>query len=90
MDPLVACCGQGGMYNFNEIVQCGQTKQVNGTVKSITSSCQKPSTRVSWDGFHYTEAANKIISDQISTGAFSDPPLPLKMACHRDSTTRKY
>ncbi|KAK4589164.1 hypothetical protein RGQ29_019954 [Quercus rubra] len=27
-------------------------------------------------------SANKFVFDQISTGAFSDPPIPLKMACH--------
>ena len=46
-------------------------------------SCDDPSVRVVWDGIHYTEAANKFIFEQISTGAFSDPPIPLKMACHR-------
>ena len=46
-------------------------------------SCDDPSVRVVWDGIHYTEAANKFVFERISTGAFSDPPVPLKLACHR-------
>ncbi|XP_054788570.1 esterase-like [Prosopis cineraria] len=80
-EPIVACCGYGGEYNYG-IVQCGRTKMVNGT-EIYAGSCEKPSVRVNWDGIHYTEAANKFIFDQISTGAFSDPPVPLNMACHR-------
>ncbi|CAA6664118.1 unnamed protein product [Spirodela intermedia] len=41
----------------------------------------RPSRRIIWDGVHYTEAANRWVFDQISGGAFSDPPLPLRMAC---------
>lgn len=82
--PLVACCGYGGEYNYSSSVDCGGTIEANGT-KIFVGSCERPSVRVNWDGIHYTEAANKFIFDQISTGAFSEPPLPLNMACHRDS-----
>ncbi|XP_019461532.1 PREDICTED: esterase-like [Lupinus angustifolius] len=82
--PLVACCGYGGEYNYSSIVGCGGTTEINGT-KVFAGSCEKPSVRVIWDGIHYTEAANKFIFDKISTGAFSDPPLPLNMSCHRRS-----
>jgi hypothetical protein len=50
----------------------------------VVGSCDNPSVRVDWDGVHYTEAANKFVFDRISTGAFSDPPIPLNMACHRN------
>ncbi|KAK7275637.1 hypothetical protein RIF29_16757 [Crotalaria pallida] len=80
--PIVACCGYGGEYNYSNNVGCGVTTEVNGT-KVFVGSCERPSIRVNWDGIHYTEAANKFIFDQISTGAFSDPQLPLNMACHR-------
>ena len=80
--PLVACCGSGGMYNYNSSAGCGATITVNGTQIAV-GSCDDPSVRVIWDGIHYTDAANKFIFEQISTGAFSDPPIPLKMACHR-------
>ncbi|KAK4572821.1 hypothetical protein RGQ29_031013 [Quercus rubra] len=79
--PLVACCGYGGMYNDSSSVGCGGTITVNGS-QIFVGSCEHPSVRVNWDGVHYTEAANKFVFNQISTGAFSDPPIPLKMACH--------
>ncbi|XP_059433933.1 esterase-like [Corylus avellana] len=80
--PLVACCGYGGKYNYSSSVGCGGTITVNGS-QIFVGSCERPSVRVNWDGIHYTEAANKFVFDKISTGAFSDPPIPLKMACHR-------
>nr|XP_012570621.1 uncharacterized protein LOC101514585 [Cicer arietinum] len=82
--PLVACCGYGGKYNYSSIVRCGGTIEVNGT-QIFVGSCKRPYVRVNWDGAHYTEAANKFIFQQISSGAFSDPPIPLNMACHRNS-----
>ncbi|KAI4337817.1 hypothetical protein L6164_016188 [Bauhinia variegata] len=81
-NPLVVCCGYGGEYNFRSL-ECGSTIEVNGT-QILVGSCERPDLRVVWDGVHYTEAANKVIFDQISTGNFSDPPLSLKMACHRN------
>ncbi|XP_021806580.1 esterase-like [Prunus avium] len=81
--PLVACCGYGGKYNFNSSAECGGTVAVNGS-QIFVGSCKRPSARVNWDGIHYTEAAAKFVFDKISTGAFSDPPFPLKQACHRN------
>ncbi|XVF36906.1 hypothetical protein REPUB_Repub19eG0099100 [Reevesia pubescens] len=80
--PLVTCCGYGGQYNYNSEAPCGGTITVNGT-NIFVGSCEHPSVRVVWDGIHYTEAANKFVFDQISTGSFSDPPVPLKRACQR-------
>ncbi|RDX71701.1 hypothetical protein CR513_48900, partial [Mucuna pruriens] len=83
--PDVACCGHGGKYNFNHFDGCGGTLKVNGT-DVVVGSCKRPSGRVILDGTHYTEAANKVVFDLISSGSFSDPPIPLKMACNRNST----
>lgn len=83
--PLIACCGYGGEYNYSSSVGCGGTIKVNGT-QIFVGSCERPSARVNWDGVHYTEAASKIIFHEISSGAFSDPPISLNMACHRNST----
>ncbi|KAK6922292.1 GDSL lipase/esterase [Dillenia turbinata] len=80
--PLVACCGHGGKYNFNNLRRCGAKITVNGKEILIANSCKDPSVRVNWDGIHFTEAANKWIFDRIVNGSFSDPPTPLKMACH--------
>ncbi|XP_059631811.1 esterase-like [Cornus florida] len=79
--PLVACCGYGGKYNFSSVGVCGDTVTVNGS-QIFIGSCERPSVRVNWDGVHYTEAAAKFVFDKISTGEFSDPPVPLRMACH--------
>ncbi|KAJ6681659.1 ZINC FINGER FYVE DOMAIN CONTAINING PROTEIN [Salix koriyanagi] len=75
--PHVACCGYGGMYNYSSSRVCGATITVNETQITV-GSCDDPS-----DGIHYTEAANKFVFERISTGAFSDPPIPLNLACHR-------
>lgn len=56
---------------------------VNGS-QVFVGSGEHPSGRVIWDGIHYTEAASKFIFDQISTGAFSDPPISLNKACHKN------
>lgn len=81
-DPFLVCCGHGGKYNFNNARRCGTTKMVKGKEILITKSCEDPSSRILWDGIHFTEAANKWMYGQIANGAFSDPPIPLKMACH--------
>ena len=80
-DPLLTCCGHGGRYNFDLSIGCGGKKQVNGTWVMVGNSCEEPSKRVSWDGVHFTEAANKFVFDQIVAGTLSDPPVPLKRAC---------
>ncbi|XP_038696958.1 esterase-like [Tripterygium wilfordii] len=85
--PLVACCGTGGIYNFSFVLRCGQNMLANGT-QVYVGSCKNPNVRVIWDGEHYTEAANKFVFDRISTGAFSDPPVPLRLACHKTTVPK--
>ena len=84
--PLVACCGHGGKYNYNLHEKCGTKKIINGKEVVIANSCKDPTTRIIWDGTHFTEAANKWIFRQIVNGSFSDPPNPLEMACRRRNT----
>ncbi|KAI6686613.1 hypothetical protein NL676_032526 [Syzygium grande] len=81
--PFVACCGHGGKYNYNNSRRCGFKITVEGKEIVIAKSCEDPSVRVSWDGIHFTEAANRWIFEQIVDGSYSDPPVPLNMACHR-------
>ncbi|XP_022150739.1 GDSL esterase/lipase At1g54790-like [Momordica charantia] len=78
--PIMACCGYGGPpFNFDNTFRCGSTKTVNGTVVTV-GRCNDSSKYVSWDGIHYSEAANKYVSSQILTGKYSDPPFsPHKM-----------
>ncbi|KAJ9147720.1 hypothetical protein P3X46_029846 [Hevea brasiliensis] len=86
--PLITCCGYGGKYNFSVAAPCGDTVTADDGTKIVVGSCACPSVRVNWDGVHYTEAANEYFFDQISTGAFSDPPVPLNMACHKTESLR--
>ncbi|PKU80313.1 GDSL esterase/lipase At3g26430-like [Dendrobium catenatum] len=81
-DPLRVCCGHGNnKYNFDPNVLCGSKATVNGSVVLLGRSCREPSKKVVWDGIHYTDAANKVVFDLISTGRFSHPPRSLKRAC---------
>ncbi|XP_006339667.1 GDSL esterase/lipase At4g01130-like [Solanum tuberosum] len=75
------CCGYGGgLYNYNQQVFCGNTKQVNG--KTVTANaCKDPQNYVSWDGIHATDAANKLTADAILNGSYFDPPFPLHKYC---------
>lgn len=81
--PLVACCGHGGKYNYNRFRRCGATITVRGKEILVADSCEDPSVRVNWDGAHYTEAANKWVVEHIVNGSYSNPPIPLGMACSR-------
>ncbi|XAR64484.1 Alpha-L-fucosidase [Bertholletia excelsa] len=81
--PLMACCGHGGKYNYNKNVGCGGKIKVNGTEVLLGKSCKNPAVMINWDGVHYTQAANKWVFERIVDGSFSDPPIPLGMACHR-------
>ncbi|KAI3920930.1 hypothetical protein MKW98_027640 [Papaver atlanticum] len=83
--PLKACCGRGGKYNYNSKYGCGAKMKVNGKARLI-GSCKNPKVKIVWNGVHYTEAANKFVFDQIVDGSFSDPPMPLALACHRPTS----
>ncbi|KAI3979916.1 hypothetical protein MKX01_042570 [Papaver californicum] len=76
---LLVCCGYGGPpLNYDTRISCGQTKDINGT--SVTAKgCEDSSEYISWDGIHYTEAANEYIASRILTGLYSDPPFSDKM-----------
>lgn len=54
--PLVACCGGDGPYNFSRSVNCGD---------SGSRVCADPSKYVSFDGFHLTDTANKMIVHKV-------------------------
>ncbi|GAA0140134.1 hypothetical protein Leryth_001516 [Lithospermum erythrorhizon] len=77
--PIMACCGSGGPpLNYDSRLSCGETKIINGS--PITAKgCNDSTEYVSWDGIHYTEAANQYVSSQILSGKYSDPPFSDKM-----------
>ncbi|XP_057983249.1 GDSL esterase/lipase At3g27950 [Malania oleifera] len=75
-DPLKFCCGS--YYGYH--IDCGKKAIVNGTVYG--NPCGDPSRHISWDGVHYSQAANMWVAKQILNGSFSDPQDPVRVACH--------
>lgn len=76
--PLGYCCGHYGDYR----ARCGRKSLVNGT-ELYGTSCEKSEEYLSWDGIHYSEAANTLVADHILDGSFSDPPVAISEACHK-------
>jgi phospholipase/lecithinase/hemolysin len=72
-EPLMACCGYGGPpYNYNANVSClGPGYRV----------CEDGSKFVSWDGVHYTDAANALVAAKILSAEFSTPKVPFSYFC---------
>ncbi|KAK6264634.1 hypothetical protein SCA6_020068 [Theobroma cacao] len=68
---LTACCGGGGPYNFNLSLGCGSP---------ATTSCGDPSSYVSWDGIHLTEATYGLISKALLDGSSTIPRLKILCA----------
>ncbi|KAG8079559.1 hypothetical protein GUJ93_ZPchr0007g3020 [Zizania palustris] len=56
---LAACCGGGGPYNGNFTVHCTEPGAVQ---------CPDPSTHLSWDGLHMTEAVYRIMARGVLDG----------------------
>ena len=76
VNPVKFCCGSfHGFY-----INCGKKEVVNGTLYE-NNPCKDPSKHVSWDGIHYSEAANLWLANHILNGSFSDPPLSIDKAC---------
>ncbi|KAI3817520.1 hypothetical protein L1987_11312 [Smallanthus sonchifolius] len=76
-------CGDGGKYNFNMHIGCGGKFKINGKDVLVGKTCEDPTVMINRDGVHYTQAANKWIFDQIVNGSFSDLPIPIGLACHK-------
>ncbi|KAJ3683878.1 hypothetical protein LUZ60_014105 [Juncus effusus] len=71
--PLDACCGAGGPYNVNLLINCG----LNGS-----HVCPDPAKSISWDGLHLTQEVYKLITNDILEGPYADPPILAKCKCH--------
>ncbi|KAL3629158.1 hypothetical protein CASFOL_026380 [Castilleja foliolosa] len=75
--PMKICCGH---HKNNVHVGCGQRMMINGS-DVFGSACGSPMTCISWDGVHYSQAANQWVANQILNGSFSDPPVQISSAC---------
>ncbi|KAK9669346.1 hypothetical protein RND81_13G124900 [Saponaria officinalis] len=80
-DPTKLCCGY---LEKDGRVWCGRKGLVNNGSVVYGGACSQPERYVSWDGIHYTEAANHWFANLIINGSLSDPPNPITYACYRD------
>ncbi|PIA60440.1 hypothetical protein AQUCO_00300149v1 [Aquilegia coerulea] len=79
VEPLNICCfGQDGVH----FVACGKRKNFNGT-EIYGGSCANPGMYISWDGVHYSQAANYWVSNHIINGALSDPSIAQPCLIHQ-------
>ncbi|KAF3976405.1 hypothetical protein CMV_000378 [Castanea mollissima] len=76
VDPFEFCCGS--FYGYH--IDCGKKATVNGTIYG--NPCHNPSMHISWDGIHYSDAANLWIAKRILNGSLSDPPVSIGEACY--------
>ncbi|CAI0456104.1 unnamed protein product [Linum tenue] len=73
--PMEFCCGS--YYGYH--IDCGKKAVVNGTVYG--NPCTDPSRHVSWDGVHYSEAANLWVANRILNGSLSRRAVSVQEAC---------
>ncbi|XP_027153358.1 GDSL esterase/lipase At3g27950 isoform X2 [Coffea eugenioides] len=79
-DPSQFCCGS--YYGYH--IGCGEKAIVNGTVYG--NPCPNPSEHISWDGIHYSEAANALLAKTVLDGSLADPKVSVGEACHSSMT----
>ncbi|KAJ8752329.1 hypothetical protein K2173_003965 [Erythroxylum novogranatense] len=72
-NPLMACCGHGGPpYNYDRNITCSEPGH---------EVCSEGSKFISWDGIHYTEAANTIVASKVLSKAYSSPSTAFDFFC---------
>lgn len=71
--PVMVCCGYGGPpYNYNANITCGNAN---------SQVCNENLKYISWDGVHYSEAANTIVASKILSTEYSNPKLKFDYFC---------
>ncbi|XP_051125545.1 GDSL esterase/lipase At1g28580-like isoform X2 [Andrographis paniculata] len=75
---LRSCCGGGGTYNYNPVEQCGSPQ---------ATCCRDPAEYISWDGIHFTEAANRVMAKGLLQGPYTDPPFSTNCIINSTSTS---
>ncbi|KAK1693234.1 hypothetical protein QYE76_009931 [Lolium multiflorum] len=67
--PLMTCCGHGGPpYNYDPKRSC------MGVDKD---TCKPDDKLISWDGVHFTDAANSLVASMAISGEYSIPRMKL-------------
>ncbi|RLN28484.1 GDSL esterase/lipase [Panicum miliaceum] len=67
--PLMTCCGHGGPpYNYDPKKSC---------MTSDEDLCKLGEKFISWDGVHFTDAANGIVASKVLSGEYSIPRVKL-------------
>ncbi|XP_066387190.1 GDSL esterase/lipase At5g45910-like isoform X1 [Miscanthus floridulus] len=80
--PLDACCGGGGgAYNYDDAAFCGAAG---------AAACADPSEYVSWDGVHYTEAANRLVACSVLQGSHSHGADAMTTLSNSSATTEDW
>lgn len=83
-EPFKYCCGAPGIgCGARDLEFAGNYAQNYERAKLTGPVCKDPSKYISWDGIHYTEAANRIVAKLIADGSHSDPPVPVTQACRK-------
>ncbi|KAK4389394.1 GDSL esterase/lipase LIP-4 [Sesamum angolense] len=78
-NPLMACCGYGGApYNYDDSKTC---------LDSEHTVCEEGRQHISWDGVHYSEAANSIVASKILSTHYSSPPLQFDFFCNNAASS---
>ncbi|CAK9152858.1 unnamed protein product [Ilex paraguariensis] len=76
-NELSAMCDKlrygGPPYNYNPNTSCGQTGY---------HVCKEWAQNISWDGVHYTEAANAIVASKILSTNYSKPQIEFSYFCY--------
>ncbi|KAG8042766.1 hypothetical protein GUJ93_ZPchr0244g6583 [Zizania palustris] len=67
--PLMTCCGHGGPpYNYDPKRSC---------MTSDEDLCELGAKFISWDGVHFTDAANSMVAAKVLSGEFAIPRIKL-------------